>query len=86
MQSSFEESVCMKIKREILQHHHLKDLQIEVGEQGVDVILTGIVTHLYEKWLAEEIAAQSVGVTHVRNYLHVTKVIRENPIDDYYEL
>ena len=86
MQSSFEGSVCAKIKREILQHHHLKDLQIEVSDQGVDVILTGVVTHLYEKWLAEEIASHSVGVTHVRNYLHISKVIRENPVDDYYEL
>jgi osmotically-inducible protein OsmY len=86
MQSSFEESVCLKIKREILQHHHLKDLKIEVRDQGVDIILTGEVTHLYEKWLAEEIASHSVGVTHVRNYIHIAKVIRDNPVDDYYEL
>jgi osmotically-inducible protein OsmY len=86
MQSNFEESVSAKIKREILQHHHLKDLQIDVSDLGVDVILTGAVTHLYEKWLAEEIASHSVGVTHVRNYLHVSKLIRENPIDDFYEL
>ena len=86
MQSSFEESVCLKIKREILQHHHLKDLQIEVRDQGVDIILTGVVNHLYEKWLAEEIASHSIGVTHVRNYLHISKTNRENPVDDYYEL
>jgi osmotically-inducible protein OsmY len=86
MQSSFEESVCVKIKREFLQNNHLKDLQIEVTDQGVDVVLTGFVTHLDEKWLAEEIASHSVGVTHVRNYLHITKVIRDNPSDDFYEL
>jgi osmotically-inducible protein OsmY len=86
MQSGLEESVCMKIKREILQHHHLKDLQIEVRDQGVDIILSGVVTHLYEKWLAEEIASHSVGVTHVRNYLQISRAIRENPVDDYYEL
>lgn len=65
------EFVRENVKKELTRNSLLKDENILVDAEGDEVILQGDVDSLDKKWLAEDIAADTFGVLHVKNEIHV---------------
>lgn len=77
------EIVREKFKREIARNTLLKNDNILVEADGDEIILKGSVDSLDKKWLAEDIAIDTMGVFHVKNSIHVVNV--DEARGDYYE-
>lgn len=72
------------VKKELISNTLLKDEVILVDMEGDEVILQGNVDSINKKWLAEDIAADTFGVLHVKNEIHITNE-KENGRGSFYE-
>ena len=72
------------VKKELISNTLLKDEVILVDMEGDEVILQGNVDSINKKWLAEDIAADTFGVLHVMNEIHITNE-KENGRGAFYE-
>jgi osmotically-inducible protein OsmY len=77
------EIVRENVKKEIARNTLLKDDNILVDAEGDEIILLGMVDSLDKKWLAEDIAGDTVGVLHVKNNIHV--IAQDDSRGDFYE-
>jgi osmotically-inducible protein OsmY len=72
------------VKKELLSNTLLKDEAILVDMEGDEVILQGSVDSVDKKWLAEDIAADTFGVLHVRNEIYISNE-KQNGRGYFYE-
>jgi osmotically-inducible protein OsmY len=72
------------VKKELISNTLLKDEAILVDMEGDEVILQGNVDSIDKKWLAEDIAADTFGVLHVKNEIHIINE-KENGRGAFYE-
>lgn len=65
------ENVRENVTRELSRNTLLRDENILVEMEGDEIILQGGVDSFDKKWLAEDIAADTFGVLHVKNDIQV---------------
>ena len=79
-----EKQIQGRVTMELHIHPILKNEKIEVKVDGHIVTLGGGVDSLDKKWIAEDIAADSIGVLEVHNEI-VVSAKREDPDDTFYD-
>jgi osmotically-inducible protein OsmY len=65
------ENVRENVKKELSRNTLLRDENILVDIEGDEIVLEGGVDSFDKKWLAEDIAADTLGVLHVKNNIYV---------------
>lgn len=65
------ENIRESVKKELSRNTLLREESILVDMEGDEIILEGGVDSFDKKWLAEDIAADTFGVLHVKNNIHV---------------
>jgi osmotically-inducible protein OsmY len=79
-----EQQVQSRVTSELISHPLLKRERIEVKVVDHVVTLKGVVDSLDKKWIAEDIAADSIGVLEVHNEITVISK-NEEAHDTFYD-
>ncbi len=79
-----ENQVRESILRIFLANPLLKNERLNVEINGYTVILSGLVDSLDKKWLAEDIAADTLGVLRVKNKIDIRRD-EDSVYGDFYD-